>query len=141
MNIIIIVMNEFNKRSFAITRSILMTFVFQYNNIRDQMNRIKMKLKNEVIIHNLMYGTKKVCDELLNQIKKNVKRLNETKYLKRLQWIDDNLSSKRKWYYDFRCFDRDALNRAETIRKCVFDSSSRWSIVFNFKRKEFLLFS
>ena len=32
-----------------------------------------------------MYGTKKVCDELLNQTKKNMKRLNETEYLKRLQ--------------------------------------------------------
>ena len=49
------------------------------------MNRIKMKLKNEVIIHNLMYDTKKICDEFLNQTKKDVKRLNETEYLKRLQ--------------------------------------------------------
>ena len=78
-------MNEFNKLSFVITRSILTIFVFQYNNIRNQMSRIKIKLKNEMMIHNLIYDMKKVCDELLNQIKKDVKHLNETKYLKKLQ--------------------------------------------------------
>ena len=49
------------------------------------MNRIKMRLKNEMMIHNLVYGTKEVCDELLNQARKDVKRLDGTEYLKRLQ--------------------------------------------------------
>ena len=141
MNVIIIIVNEFNKRSFAIIRSILTTFVFQYNNIRDQISRIRMKLKNEVMIHNLMYDTEKVCDELLNQTRKDVKRLNETEYLKRLQWVDDSLFSKERWCYDFRCFDRDALDRTKTIRRCVFGSLSRWPIVFNLERRKLLLFS
>ena len=70
-----------------------------------------MRLRNEVIIYNLMYDTEEVCDEFLNQTKKDVKRLNETKYLERLQWIDDSFSLRGKWYYDSLCLDCYVLSR------------------------------
>ena len=49
------------------------------------MAQISVGLQEEVVIHNLVYGTDEACDEVLDQAKEDVKALGGTEYLERLR--------------------------------------------------------